>query len=255
MPDTLFKNLEKSHKKGNKKLIKENLVALVDVARGGNSRAQYHLAKAYLEGIGMPPDEQEAIAWWTKAAQGGDVDAQYNLGCSYLRGEGVNQDPEKALMWLKKAAEQGDIDALVNIASAYEVLLGDIKNAKKYYQMAADKGDTEVVEKLMQLQTVTMNGSNAEPIELGMSEHHQVIYRYKCILTKEKLQEIYSELNEDEILDLMSRIKAGSVKVSDIVNLARDNSLDLEWDRQYEDVWTDRKGGYSTSYDLYSKDE
>lgn len=255
MPNNIFEKLEQAYKENDKKLVKANLIDLTDLARGGDSRAQYLLAQAYSRGIGISPDEQEAISWWTLAAKGGDVDAQYNLGCSYMRGEGVNQDSKKALAWLKKAADQGDIDALVNIASIYEVLLSDIKNAKKFYQKAADKGDTEAADKLKQLLLNDDVGLNSESIELGMSEHHQVIYRYKCILTKEKLQEIYSDLSEDEILDLMSRIRDGSVEVVEIENLARERSVDLEWDRQYEDVWTDRKGGYSTSYDLYGKDE
>lgn len=38
MPNNIFKKLEKSHKKNDKKLVKENLIALTDLARGGDSR-------------------------------------------------------------------------------------------------------------------------------------------------------------------------------------------------------------------------
>ena len=35
-----------------------------------------------------------------------------------------------------------------------------------------------------------------------------------------------------------------------IMQDAADNNVDIEWDRDYDDWWTDRKGGYEVTYEV-----
>ena len=49
------------------------------------------------------------------------------------------------------------------------------------------------------------------------------------------------------------QIEAGEVSVEDIVNEAWENDVEIEWERQYDDWWTDRKGGYDITYELGSE--
>ena len=64
------------------------------------------------------------------------------------------------------------------------------------------------------------------------------------------LGEIYPDLDEDEIAEKLQQIENGEIDVEEIVNDAWENDVDLDWDRQYDDFWTDRKGGYDVTYEL-----
>ena len=58
----------------------------------GYAVAQDALGYVYLEGRGMPKDDQQAAAWFRKAADQGYVPAQNKLGFLYQNGEGVEKD-------------------------------------------------------------------------------------------------------------------------------------------------------------------
>ena len=47
---------------------------------------------ANARGLGVPRDQTQAAAWYSKAADQGHPVAQYNLGVIYERGQGVTQD-------------------------------------------------------------------------------------------------------------------------------------------------------------------
>ena len=46
----------------------------------------------YSNGLAVPQDYEQAVAWWRKAADQGDAGAQFNLGFLYAEGRGVPQD-------------------------------------------------------------------------------------------------------------------------------------------------------------------
>lgn len=79
-------------------------------------------------------------------------------------------------------------------------------------------------------------------------EHHSVNWHYVYDLDQDKLEEIYPDLTTKEIKTLMRDLKAGDACVEDVIEHAWENSVDIEWDLEYEDVWTDRKGGYDITY-------
>lgn len=58
----------------------------------------------YSRGLGVPRDQKQAAAWYSKAADQGYAVAQYNLGVIYERGQGVRQDYARANMWFNLAA-------------------------------------------------------------------------------------------------------------------------------------------------------
>ena len=90
-------------------------------------------------------------------------------------------------------------------------------------------------------------------VTLVKHEWHQVDSQFAFELDSDKLSEIYPELEEEEIEAMMEQIEAGEVSVEDIVNEAWENDVEIEWDRQYDDWWTDRKGGYDITYELGSE--
>jgi hypothetical protein len=90
-------------------------------------------------------------------------------------------------------------------------------------------------------------------VTLVKHEWHQVDSQFAFELDTDKLSEIYPELEEEEIEAMMAQIEAGEVSVEEIVNEAWDNDVEIEWERQYDDWWTDRKGGYDITYELGSE--
>ena len=80
---------------------------LMRLAEQGDAKAQYSIAKMYIDGTGVGQNCEEAFIWYGKAAEKGHAKAQNNLGVMYQEGEGVAQDYTKAMSWYMKAAEQG----------------------------------------------------------------------------------------------------------------------------------------------------
>ena len=87
-------------------------------------------------------------------------------------------------------------------------------------------------------------------VTLVKHEWHQVDSQFEIELDESLLSEIYPDLDEDEITEKLAQIESGEVSVEEIVEAAYDNNVDLEWDRTYDDWWTDRKGGYEVTYEL-----
>lgn len=87
-------------------------------------------------------------------------------------------------------------------------------------------------------------------VTLVKHEWHQVDVQYAIELDEALLSEIYPELDNDEIDALLKEIENGEVDIEDIIDEAYNNDVDLDWDHQYDDMWTMRKGGYDVTYEL-----
>ena len=92
-------------------------------------------------------------------------------------------------------------------------------------------------------------------VTLVKHEWHQVDSQFEIELDEALLSEIYPELDEDEISEKLAQIESGEISIEEIVEEASDNNVDLEWDRTYDDWWTERKGGYEVTYELGETDE
>jgi len=87
-------------------------------------------------------------------------------------------------------------------------------------------------------------------VTLVKHEWHQVDSQFALELDEDLLSEIYPDLKKKELKALLKQIENGEVSVDEVVEAAYDNDVELEWDRQYDDFWTDRKGGYDITYEL-----
>jgi Zn finger protein HypA/HybF involved in hydrogenase expression len=81
-------------------------------------------------------------------------------------------------------------------------------------------------------------------------EWHSHDRQYAFELDEDLLSEIYPDLDEDEIKQKLVEIENGDISVDEIVDEAYNNDIELDWDFQYDDCWTDRKGGYEVTYEL-----
>jgi predicted RNA-binding Zn-ribbon protein involved in translation (DUF1610 family) len=81
-------------------------------------------------------------------------------------------------------------------------------------------------------------------------EWHQHDRQYAIELDEALLSEIYPDKEEDEIKVILDGIIDGTYDYEDVINDAYENDVEIEWDFQYDDCWTDRKGGYDVTYEL-----
>src|SRR5262249_24472574 len=58
-------------------------------------------------GVGVEPDMEQAVTWYTKAADQGFAMAESNLGNLYAWGHGVPRDPAIALKWVSPSRGKG----------------------------------------------------------------------------------------------------------------------------------------------------
>ena len=85
-------------------------------------------------------------------------------------------------------------------------------------------------------------------------EWHQHDRQYAIELDESLLSAIYPDLDEDEIAQKLADLEAGEVDYEEVLNDANENEIDIEWEFQYDDCWTDRKGGYEVTYELGDAD-
>ena len=72
------------------------------------------------------------------------IEAQTILGIMYEKGEGVTENHKEAIKWYQLAAEKGDADAQYKLGLMYsngEGVLQDNKEAAKWFQLAVEKGN------------------------------------------------------------------------------------------------------------------
>lgn len=81
-------------------------------------------------------------------------------------------------------------------------------------------------------------------------EWHSHDRQYAIELDETLLSEIYPDLDEDEIAQKLADIESGEESVDQVMEDAYENDVEIEWDFQYDDCWTDRKGGYEVTYEL-----
>ena len=93
---------------------------LARAAKAGLPEAEFRIAKAYLEGAGVPASQIECLRWLQLASEHGYVEAQALLAALHLRGASASvasrlfgqeaaaePDYPSALKWARAAAEFG----------------------------------------------------------------------------------------------------------------------------------------------------
>ena len=113
-------------------------------AEQGNANAQMILGKMYVQGKGVPIDDQQAMAWYRKAANQGNKLAQLDLGYMYAQGRGVPRDDQQAATWYRKSADQGNVAAQSMLGEMYSLGQGvpqDDQQAVAWCRKAAEQGD------------------------------------------------------------------------------------------------------------------
>jgi hypothetical protein len=88
-------------------------------------------------------------------------------------------------------------------------------------------------------------------VQVVKSEWHQVEKRYSANIDEAILAEIYPDLSEDEIKEMMTGLLNGKVDIDWVIEAATEAGVDIDWNwLDEDDWWTDRKGGYDVTYEV-----
>jgi hypothetical protein len=80
-------------------------------------------------------------------------------------------------------------------------------------------------------------------------EWHQVSYHYETELTADMLMQIYPELEPEEAKEFLQDIADGKIDLDQVIEDSF-GECDIDWELDYTDNWTDRKGGYDVTYEI-----
>lgn len=118
------------------------------------------LGEIYRRGDGVTVDVEKAVQWHNKGAALGYAQCHVSLCEMYFQGMiGNKQDAEKGIIHLRKALEldpnhasacwlMAQFAQIGVVENGKEMVAKDIKQAARYYQIAAEKGNAEAYEKL-----------------------------------------------------------------------------------------------------------
>jgi len=110
-------------------------------------RAYSTLGRVYQFGEGTEKNIDKAIEYFEKGAKANDADALLMLGYDFHSGTGVKKDDAKAMEYYLKGAKLGNVTCQFNIANNYSNR-HQYKEAVKWYQKAADQGDSDALNNL-----------------------------------------------------------------------------------------------------------
>ncbi len=122
-----------------------HVVALRELAEGGNPEAQNELGERYEDGRGVGRDYEVAVSWYRQAADQQYARGLNNVGRMYSRGRGVSRDAAEAARWYRLSAEQGYASAQSNLGTMYRDGRGvsqDYEAAIWWFRRAAAQGHT-----------------------------------------------------------------------------------------------------------------
>ena len=86
-------------------------------------------------------------------------------------------------------------------------------------------------------------------VKIFKSEWHQVEKRDSFEVTEDFLEEVYPDNTKKKNKEILKGLKDGSFSVDTLMADVWDTDVEIDWDHEYDDWWTDRKGGYDVTYD------
>jgi len=164
---------------------------LENLAKQGNSDAQYELGLRYYKGIGVDADYEKARQYLQAALDNGASGASYYLGVIYYNGKGTPTNHAKAKEYFEKAESSNNVFSSYYLGKLYYWGDGVEQNYEK-----ADEYKAKVLSKpfFANQQTDTRNFYSFTDFE-GAS-------RTYAINLQKKVQNEFSSLFGDELKNL-----------------------------------------------------
>ena len=92
--------------------LPQALAACQELAKQGDTQAQYELGEFFYDGKCTPRDLPQALHWFEQSSLQGNAQAQLRLGNMFRNGEGVPANNVQAYIVLKMAAVNGSDEAM-----------------------------------------------------------------------------------------------------------------------------------------------
>lgn len=211
--------------------------ACIRVARGGDAKAQHHmaslariageseaalhwstlsaeqqhapgqmlLADLYQKGEGTARNDERALALLEQAATQGLAEARFKAGQAYMTGAGASADPQRAAQYLEQAAAQNHVPAQLALAQFYnDNAQSDPVKAREWLTRAANQQSAEAQ---YNLGMSYFNGAEPNNVEA-------YVWLSRAMLNGENrarqhLERIASSLSAEELEIAQKRVQSG----------------------------------------------
>ncbi len=145
------------------------------LAEQGDVKAQFAMARAYAQGLGVRKDSAQALRWYRLSAAQGDVFMLFHLGSQLWEGVEVPKDESEARWYWTLAAEQGFPPAqaalgTVLLTGSQDIAVDKVQ-AYVWLSLASAQGDEEAAQRL---RTLTKQLSSAQ-----MAKARQALTQWK----------------------------------------------------------------------------
>ncbi len=88
------------------------------------------MGECLMNGRGIKPDCQAAVAAYREAAEQGHRDAQQTMAFLLSQGLGIRKNPKEAMLWQLRSEGLDEAEIETRLAEAYPEMPSDIDNAK-----------------------------------------------------------------------------------------------------------------------------
>ena len=86
-------------------------------------------------------------------------------------------------------------------------------------------------------------------VTIHKSEWHQIEKRYVAEIDEDLVNELYPNNTKKKNKEILKGLKDGTTDIEEFMSDAF-CEVDIDWDHEYDDLWTDRKGGYEITYEV-----
>ena len=90
-------------------------------------------------------------------------------------------------------------------------------------------------------------------VQIVKHEWHQVDRQFLFDLDLDTLQKIFPDKTKKDLKLTIKSIEKNEVDLETLLQIAHDNGVDIDWEPDYDDWWTERKGGYEVTFEVAAK--
>jgi len=86
-------------------------------------------------------------------------------------------------------------------------------------------------------------------VKIYKSEWHQIEKKYVAEIDEDLVNELYPDNTKKKNKEILKGFKDGTTDIEEFMSDAF-GEIDIDWEHEYDDLWTDRKGGYDITYEV-----
>lgn len=115
------------------KLLNEGLIGMLNLAKEGNSKAQWILGQMFISGNYLPQNNEQGNLWLKKSADANNAYGQLLYGSSFMNREA--KDYPSAFYWINEANKKKLPESYAILAALYSNGFGTSQDIKKAFEL------------------------------------------------------------------------------------------------------------------------